>query len=296
MQVYEGHEPYIFVSYSHKDASQVLPCLEALCANGYRVWYDSGIEAGTEWPAYIEDHLNRCARVVVFMSESAVESVNCRNEINLALKKGKDVLVVYLESTELRFGMDLQLGSSQSLFAYRHPNEESFLRELCAARMLEICKGQEVTTEISIPVTLASSRMSDEAKDYYERAKFGDADAQFNFGVCCDDGDGVKKDISQAVYWYRKAAEQGHAGAQCNLGVCYESGEGVEKDLSQAVFWYRKAAEQRNMYARFNLGFCYQYGQGVEKDTSQAVYWYRKAARQGNKSAQKALERLGYGS
>ncbi|MBQ9771958.1 MAG: sel1 repeat family protein, partial [Lentisphaeria bacterium] len=44
--------------------------------------------------------------------------------------------------------------------------------------------------------------------------------------------------------WYRKAAEQGNALAQYNLGVCYENGEGVQKDLVQAVFWFRKAADQ----------------------------------------------------
>lgn len=41
-----------------------------------------------------------------------------------------------------------------------------------------------------------------------------------------------------------KAAEQGHSGAQCVLGVCYANGEGVSKDMSEAVKWWRKAAEQ----------------------------------------------------
>jgi len=59
---------------------------------------------------------------------------------------------------------------------------------------------------------------------------------------------------------------------------------------------YRLAAEQGYASAQCNLGWCCESGRGVEKDAEQAVYWYRKAARQGNKSAQKALERLGYGS
>ena len=49
---------------------------------------------------------------------------------------------------------------------------------------------------------------------------------------------------------YRKAAEQGDAKAQYNLGVCYANGDGVQKNLKQAVFWYRKAAEQGNAFAQ----------------------------------------------
>ena len=37
-----------------------------------------------------------------------------------------------------------------------------------------------------------------------------------------------------------KAAEQGDAKAQFNLGVRYANGEGVPKDASQAVTWFRK--------------------------------------------------------
>lgn len=45
---YEGSEPYIFVSYSHKDSATVLPVISELQAEGFRVWYDASIEAGTE--------------------------------------------------------------------------------------------------------------------------------------------------------------------------------------------------------------------------------------------------------
>ena len=44
--------------------------------------------------------------------------------------------------------------------------------------------------------------------------------------------------------WYRKAAEQGNATAQYNIGVCYDNGYGVTKDYAEAVKWYRKAAAQ----------------------------------------------------
>lgn len=46
-----------------------------------------------------------------------------------------------------------------------------------------------------------------------------------------------------AAELYRRAAEQGHHGAQMSLALLYANGEGVEKDLSQAVHWMEKAAE-----------------------------------------------------
>lgn len=48
MEVYSGNEPYIFVSYAHKDSQIVVPILEQMQSAGFRFWYDKGIEAGTE--------------------------------------------------------------------------------------------------------------------------------------------------------------------------------------------------------------------------------------------------------
>ena len=127
---------------------------------------------------------------------------------------------------------------------------------------------------------------NERAKRFITKAKQGDAKAQFYLGVCYYNGEGVEKDLTEAVKWYRKAAEQGLAEAQCNLGVCYDYGEGVEKDITEAVKWYRKAAEQGDARAQCNLGVCYAKGEGVEKDLSEAVKWYRKAAEQGYADAQ----------
>jgi TPR repeat protein len=66
-------------------------------------------------------------------------------------------------------------------------------------------------------------------------------------------GQGVAKDPVEAVKWYHKAAEQGDADAQFNLGVCFDNGEGVAKDPVEAVKWYRMAAEQGDARARKKL-------------------------------------------
>ena len=48
----------------------------------------------------------------------------------------------------------------------------------------------------------------------------------------------------------RKSAEQGNAQAQYNLGVCYAKGNGVTKDYAEAVKWFRKAAVQGHQNAK----------------------------------------------
>lgn len=140
MKAYEENEKYIFVSYSHIDRAVVIPIIDQLQSVGFRVWYDLGIEAGTEWPAYIESRIDKCARIIAFISPAAVESVNCRNEINYALMKRKEMLVIYLEETELKYGLSLQLNAIQSLFRNRHSSDQSFYRELINAQVLQCCK------------------------------------------------------------------------------------------------------------------------------------------------------------
>ena len=162
--IYEGTEKYIFISYAHKDSSKVIPIVDALSENGFRVWYDSGIEAGTEWPEHIEDHLVNSEVVVVFMTPNTIDSRNCRNEINFALELKKEILVIYLEETELIKGMRLQLNSTQSLFRKNHNSAETFIQELLNARILANCRVGGQATESSYKketaIRISSTRIS----------------------------------------------------------------------------------------------------------------------------------------
>ena len=52
---------------------------------------------------------------------------------------------------------------------------------------------------------------------------------------------------------YRAAAERGDAEAQYELGMCYARGDGVNKDFAEAVKWWRKAAQQGVQDAKIRL-------------------------------------------
>ena len=75
-------------------------------------------------------------------------------------------------------------------------------------------------------------------KQYYSKAQAGDAAAQYELGVCYEEGKGTSENDKEAVKWYRLAAEKGYAKAQYNLGVCYELGNGIPEDAEEAVKWY----------------------------------------------------------
>jgi TPR repeat protein len=114
----------------------------------------------------------------------------------------------------------------------------------------------------------------------------GNADAQYNLGVCYLNGTGVRPSTEEAVRWWHLAAEQGHAFAQYNLGYVYDTGQGIEPDLPQAATWYRLAADQGDADAQDALGFMYLNGRGLTQDYAQAVRLFRSPAAQGLATAQ----------
>lgn len=125
---YEGREPYMFISYAHLDSDRVVPLLAALKyaptpqqpdgaadapapqkkllqkrdrACCYRIWYDEGIDAGSEWPENIERHMKNAALIVVFWSQASARSKNCYREMVNANANGKPMLFVRLDDTPL---------------------------------------------------------------------------------------------------------------------------------------------------------------------------------------------------
>ena len=135
-----NQEKYIFISYAHKDSHSVIPLIENMKKVGFHIWYDDGIEVGSEWPAYIQSSLEKSSVVMVFISKNSVESFNCRNEINFALMKHKTMIVVYLEETELKYGMGLQLNGIQALCMFKYAKASEFFEELTETSLLQICR------------------------------------------------------------------------------------------------------------------------------------------------------------
>ena len=72
---YKGSDPYIFISYAHKNSDTVLPIISRLQKDGYRVWYDEGIHPGTQWDDVIAARLNDCRYIIAFISKNYMQKM-----------------------------------------------------------------------------------------------------------------------------------------------------------------------------------------------------------------------------
>jgi hypothetical protein len=138
---------YIFVSYARVNADRVGTIVEDLRKNGFNVWYDKEICVGTEWPDFIEKKILNCSCFMTFISKDSVDSVNVRNEINLAASRNKEFFVFFLDDTPLKHGLELQIGNKQSFLAYKHTSYTSMFEELASAEILQLCR-EETNREI----------------------------------------------------------------------------------------------------------------------------------------------------
>lgn len=93
---YIGNEPYLFVSYSHRDTAQVYPILDMLYDNKYRLWYDESCETGNDFRDELKTKIEECSGVVLFVSESSMNSPFCGMEILCAKEKNKRIFPIYL--------------------------------------------------------------------------------------------------------------------------------------------------------------------------------------------------------
>ncbi len=94
-----------------------------------------------------------------------------------------------------------------------------------------------------------------------------------------------RKDYATAYREFLPLAEQGNAGAQYYLGRMYYVPEGVSRDVTESIRWYRLAAEQGYSSAQYNLGEMYYYGKGVPQDYVQAYAWFNVLGAQEDEGA-----------
>lgn len=114
--VYEGPEPYIFISYKHQDATLVAPMLQHLDEGGRHIWLDRGIRGGEEWDTVLEERIQGCVLLMAFISQGAIDSKYCRREIKFADALDKPMLFVALEPVRLAQGMQMLLQQYQMIF------------------------------------------------------------------------------------------------------------------------------------------------------------------------------------
>ena len=141
--------PYVFISYAHLDSEKVLPCVQAMREGGINLWYDEGIEAGSEWPEFIAEKVVNCTKFVLFISPAYLQSQNCKRELNFAISRKKDILSIFLEDVELSPGVEMQLGTYQAIYRKRFSSVEAFHSSLSKEAYFNICRRQEAPETVA---------------------------------------------------------------------------------------------------------------------------------------------------
>lgn len=132
IEAYTGDDPYIFISYSHKD-TEVSALLTKLADKNYRFWYDEGIKSGLNWADEIAKRIKNCTQFIAILSNNAIKSENVKDEIHLAVKHKIDMLIVHLENIILDGGLELQLDRKQALLKYAYDTSQDFEKALVQA-------------------------------------------------------------------------------------------------------------------------------------------------------------------
>ena len=141
---YHGSEPYIFISYSHRNADRASAVIRSLNRAGYRVWYDEGLIPGREWDENIARIIMGCGYFVALITREYLASSNCKDELNYARDKNKPILLIYLDEVALPAGMELRLGRLFAVHCSQYPTTEDFYRKVFSAEGLDRCNRRAV--------------------------------------------------------------------------------------------------------------------------------------------------------
>jgi hypothetical protein len=114
-KVYQGNDPYVFVSYSHKDKEAVFEIINDLMLCACNMWYDTGIHSGEDWVNEIAEHLYKAECVLFMVTQNSIASEYVKDELTFAKTKGKKIYPIFLENITLPLSLELLLGRAQSI-------------------------------------------------------------------------------------------------------------------------------------------------------------------------------------
>ncbi|MBQ7444894.1 MAG: TIR domain-containing protein [Clostridia bacterium] len=140
ISVYRGNEPFVFISYSHRDTDIVLQILSKLQEKGFRIWFDAGIEVGTEWPARIGVHIKRCAAAIFFITKEYVKSHNCKREVVESIGYGVETVNVFLEEdVVIPDDIELDQREENTILAWQDSDPDHIVERICKIEALSDC-------------------------------------------------------------------------------------------------------------------------------------------------------------
>ena len=147
---YEGPEPYLFVSYSHRDAKIVNDVLKKIDKEKFRIWYDDTMEIGDDFREELRSKIEHCCAVLLFISNSSMGSKYCGMEIIAAYKYDKRIYPIYLEDD-----VDVPAAISMILDNLQHVkseviNSDKYISKLISSLPIETMRALNVVDDVLV--------------------------------------------------------------------------------------------------------------------------------------------------
>jgi len=120
--------PYVFVCYAHDEREIVLEQIDWLRSQGFEVWFDEAIEAGSRWSEDLARAVDGCAAFLYFLSPKSTSSRYCLDEVHFALECSRPIVPVEITPVTLTPGLKLSIGGTHRIFMHRMPAREFRLK------------------------------------------------------------------------------------------------------------------------------------------------------------------------
>lgn len=296
-------KPYIFISYSHKDSDRVYEIIQRLYDSGYNVWYDGGIDPGTEWDQNIATHVKGCSYFIAFVSEGYISSENCKDELNYARDLDKERLLVYLEDVALPDGLAMRMNRMQAIWwnRYASSNMDEAYEKLFSSQGIDKAKIRDVNVmqaqamqaqAMQVPVMQAPVMQTPEMQQHIVQQPMMQ---QSVMPISMMDTNEKNKTIIWPwivgiitcitliivlVLFLVIGKNDDNEKDESTKEYSHENEE-IVKDYENREFeWYLKKAEAGDEIAMIYLAECYYYGiYGAKEDGFKAFEWYSKAVK-----------------
>lgn len=222
-QVRDAFDAYVFLSYRKKDRQYAQRLMRLIHKNDFcrdiAIWYDEFLTPGENFNDAIAEALRKSALFALTVTPSLVEEGNyvMRIEYPEAQKAGKTILPVEMAETD------------------RKKLAECY-------RDLPPCAQAQDEPGLSAALLEAVQKLAIREND-------GSPAHNFFIGLAYLNGIDVEVDRARALKLIVGSAEQGLPEAMEQLVHMYEAGDGVRRELGQAVAWQEKLAAWRE--ARF---------------------------------------------
>ena len=171
-------EPFVFISYSTKEAKAANALLGYLESNGVKCWIaPRDIGVGKDYSEEIPSAIAACSAMVVLVSKAAEASEYVKNEIVTALDHHKTIFPVKMHGGALTVAMKFQLARAQWVDAMdgiesAFPPLLHAIRGLAAGPVLAESEGAEKSNPNAFPAAPASDNESADSSPYSAEVYF----------------------------------------------------------------------------------------------------------------------------